>query len=225
MRMANRSVLVVEDDSLLRELLASALESKGYEVHSAGNVTDAKRIFRDIDPDGVVLDVDLGPGPNGFDFSQIVTSESPGTGVVFLTQLPDSRFASFDTHLLPTNIAYIRKSALADLRVLFDALDMAMRGQVAVEHRHDLDLNRPFANLTKKQIEVLQLMAQGKSNAQIAQARGSSLKATEDAIRRACTAIEIDGAQNGNSRASAVAKYLSVVGIRFTGDLITTEGL
>ena len=68
MRMANRSVLVVEDDSLLRELLASALESKGYEVHSAGNVTDAKRIFRDIDPDGVVLDVDLGPGPNDLIF-------------------------------------------------------------------------------------------------------------------------------------------------------------
>jgi len=58
------------------------------------------------------------------------------------------------------------------------------------------------------------LMSQGKSNAQIATARGTSLKATEDAIRRACQAIGIDSSLEGNSRTAAVTKYLSVVGIR-----------
>jgi DNA-binding NarL/FixJ family response regulator len=65
-----------------------------------------------------------------------------------------------------------------------------------------------------KQIEVLHLMSEGKSNAQIAAARGTSLKATEDAIRRACVAIGIDSSLEGNSRTAAVTKYLSVVGIR-----------
>jgi DNA-binding NarL/FixJ family response regulator len=59
-------------------------------------------------------------------------------------------------------------------------------------------------------------MSQGKSNAQIATARGTSLKATEDAIRRACQAIGIDSSLEGNSRTAAVTKYLSVVGIRTT---------
>ena len=210
--MAARIVLVVEDDALLRELIATALEVRGYTVQTAGDISEAKRILRSVDPDGVVLDIDLGQGPTGFDFAQIVSKEAPGTGIVFLTQLPDPRFAPTDEHGMPTGIAYLRKSALADLNVLYDALDVAMRGQVTKAHRHDLDVERPFAKLTTKQIEVLKLMAQGNSNAQIATARGTSLKATEDAIRRACAAIGIDGRSDGNTRAKAVARYLSVIG-------------
>jgi DNA-binding NarL/FixJ family response regulator len=214
--MTSRLVLVVEDDALLRELIATALEVSGYAVQTAGDITEAKRILRSVDPDGVVLDIDLGPGPTGFDFAQIVSKEAPGTGIVFLTQLPDPRFSPTDENGMPAGVAYIRKSALADLNVLYDALDVAMRGQVTKLHRHDLDDKRPFAKLTVKQIEVLKLMAQGNSNAQIATARGTSLKATEDAIRRACTAIGIDGSTEGNTRARAVAKYLSVVGMQST---------
>jgi DNA-binding NarL/FixJ family response regulator len=212
--MSSRLVLVVEDDDLLRELIATALEVRGYAVQTAGDITEAKRILRSVDPDGVVLDIDLGPGPTGFDFAQIVSKEAPGTGIVFLTQLPDPRFSPTDENGMPAGVAYIRKSALADLNVLYDALDVAMRGQVTKHHRHDLDDQRPFAKLTVKQIEVLKLMAQGNSNAQIATARGTSLKATEDAIRRACAAIGIDGSTEGNTRARAVAKYISVVGMQ-----------
>jgi DNA-binding NarL/FixJ family response regulator len=212
--MTSRLVLVVEDDALLRELIATALEVRGYAVQTAGDITEAKRILRSVDPDGVVLDIDLGPGPTGFDFAQIVSKEAPGTGIVFLTQLPDPRFSPTDENGMPAGVAYIRKSALADLNVLYDALDVAMRGQVTKFHRHDLDAERPFAKLTTKQIEVLKLMAQGNSNAQIAAARGTSLKATEDAIRRACAAIGIDGTADGNTRTKAVAKYISVVGLQ-----------
>lgn len=210
--MSSRSVLVVEDDALLRELLASALESKGYLVQSAANISDAKRAFTSSDPDGVVLDIDLGPGPNGFDFAHIIRTEAPETGIVFLTHLPDSRFAAVDPDGLPTGIAYLRKSALSDLNVLFNALDAAMVGDVSSEFRHDRDKERPLAHLTRKQIEVLRLMTAGQSNAQIAAARGTTVKAVEDAIRRACEAIGVDGSIEGNSRTSAVAKYLAVTG-------------
>lgn len=212
---SSRLVLVVEDDNLLRELIATALEVRGYSVQTASTIADAKRLFRASDPDGLVLDVDLGPGPNGFDFAQVALNESPGTGVVFLTQLPDPRFAVENEQGIPNGIAYIRKSALSDINVLFDALDVAMRGEVTTLHRHDLDKDRPFADLTTKQIQVLHHMASGKSNAQIAKARGTSLKATEDAIRRACAAIGIDNASEGNSRTAAVAKYLQVVGTAY----------
>ena len=212
--MSTRNVLVVEDDALLRELIATALESNGYAVQAAGDIAEAKRILRSTDPDGVVLDIDLGQGPTGFDFAQIISKENPGTGIVFLTQLPDPRFSPTDENGIPTGVAYIRKSALADLNVLYEALDLAMRGQVTKLYRHDLDTERPFAKLTVKQIEVLKLMAQGNSNVQIATARGTSLKSTEDAIRRACAAIGIDGLADGNSRTRAVAKFISVVGLQ-----------
>ncbi len=211
--MDSRYVLIVEDDALLRELLATALESWGYSVQTASNVADAKRLFKLSDPDGVILDIDLGPGPNGFDLAQIILSNAPATSIVFLTNLPDSRFAEVDPDGLPTGIAYLRKSALSDLNLLAQALDVTMRGEVTSEFRHDKDKNRPFSNLTKKQIEVLRLMSQGKSNAQIAAIRGTSVKAVEDAIRRACEAIGIDNSVDGNTRTAAVAKYLSVTGI------------
>jgi DNA-binding NarL/FixJ family response regulator len=208
--MDSRYVLVVEDDSLLRELLATALESWGYTVQTASNVADARRLFKLSDPDGVILDIDLGPGPNGFDLAQIIVSTAPATAIVFLTHLPDSRFAEVDPAGLPAGIAYLRKSALSDLSLLRQALDTTMRGEVSTNFRHDKDKTRPFGNLTKKQIEVLRLMAQGKSNAQIADIRGTTVKAVEDAIRRACEAIGVDNSVDGNTRTAAVAKYLSV---------------
>ena len=210
--MIDRVILVVEDNDLLRGLISNAISERGFVVHSAADVTEAKRLLRDYDPDGVVLDVDLGPGPTGFDLAKIISSEAPGTGIVFLTQLPDSRFASTSVKDLPTGVAYIRKSALANLDILFEALDAVLRGKVRPVYRHDLQSDRPFARLTSKQIEVLRLMAQGKSNAQIAEIRGSSLNAAEDAIRRACVAIGISPEVRGNSRTAAVARYLAVVG-------------
>ena len=211
--MDSRYVLIVEDDALLRELLATALESWGYTVQTASNVADAKRLFKLSDPDGVILDVDLGPGPNGFDLAQILLTTAPATSIVFLTHMPDSRFAEVDPEGLPTGIAYLRKTALSDLNLLKDALDATIRGEVTSDYRHDKDKNRPFGNLTRKQIEVLRLMSQGKSNAQIAQIRGTSVKAVEDAIRRACEAIGVDNSVDGNTRTAAVAKYLSVTGV------------
>jgi DNA-binding response OmpR family regulator len=103
--MSSRLVLVVEDDDLLRELIATALEIRGYTVQTAANVVEAKRLFHATDPDGLVLDVDLGPGPNGFDFAQTALKDAPGTGVVFLTQLPDPRFAVENEQGLPNGIA------------------------------------------------------------------------------------------------------------------------
>jgi DNA-binding NarL/FixJ family response regulator len=176
-------------------------------------VADAKRLFKLSDPDGVILDIDLGPGPNGFDLAQIITSTAPATAIVFLTHLPDSRFVEVDPDGLPAGIAYLRKSALSDLNLLQQALDVTMRGEVSTNYRHDKDKNRPFGNLTKKQIEVLRLMSQGKSNAQIAEIRGTTVKAVEDAIRRACEAIGVDNSVDGNTRTAAVAKYLSVTGV------------
>ena len=208
--MNSRFVLVVEDDALLRELLANALETQGFKVQTASNAADAKRAFRNGDPDGIVMDVDLGPGPNGFDLAQTILHEAPETGIVFLTQFPDSRFASSEGTEVPKGVAYLRKSALSDLGRLFDALDGAMRGSVTEDFRDDLDRQRPLANLTRKQIQILKLMSLGQSNAQIAANRGTTIKAVEDAVRRACIAIGVDSDTENNSRTAAVTRFLTL---------------
>jgi len=214
MTLQTRRLILVEDNELLRDLLATALESQGYTVHAASDVAEAKHLLGTIDPDGAVLDIELGQGPDGFSLGKFILKESPGTGIVFLTDLPDARFASQPGGDLPPAVAYIRKSALYDLRRLYEAVDLSMRGEVTAEYRDDRDKGRPFADLTRKQIEVLRYMAVGKSNAQIAELRGTSLKATEDAIHRACRAIGVQNVNEGNLRATAVARFLSVIGVQ-----------
>lgn len=208
--MESRSILVVEDEPLLRELIAAALEARGFVVETAATAADAKRAFLRGDPDGVIIDVDLGPGPNGFDLAEVLQRVTPDVPMLFLTNLPDPRFADRDPDGIPKGVSYLRKSAITDLDSLVVALDAALRGSAGVESRHDRDARRPLAGLTRKQIAVLQLLADGKSNAQIAAVRGTTVKAVEDTIHRISLALGIDPTLQGNSRVAVARRYLEV---------------
>ena len=210
--MLGRSLLVVEDNSLLRELLASALEAREFVVYTAASVADAKRCVLRFDPDCVVLDIELGPGPNGFDFADMLRELSPHAAIVFLTNLPDPRFSDLGAAGLPSSVAYLRKTALSDVESLVEALDAAMRGSDLRRHRHDQDSGRPLASLTQKQIDVMFLAAEGKSNAQIATDRNLSVKAVEDLLSRAASVLGVDAAQDGNVRVAAVRRFLEGIG-------------
>ena len=207
--MTGRSLLLLEDNALLRELLASALEARDFVVHTAATVADAKHCVLRDDPDGVILDIELGPGPNGFDFADMLREISPHAAIVFLTNLPDPRFAERTSDGLPTGVAYLRKTALSDVGDLVDAVDAAMRGWGVNGYRHDLDPARPLATLTRKQVEVMNLAADGYSNAQIAEDRGISVKSVEDLLSRAASALGVDSSHTANVRVAAVRRFVS----------------
>ncbi|MFM1993138.1 MAG: hypothetical protein RL600_966 [Actinomycetota bacterium] len=210
--MYNRHVVVVEDESLLRDLIAKTLETCGFQVTTAANAADAARVFKATDPDAVVLDVELGPGPNGFDFAESLQKTSPEVGIVFLTNLPDARFAGRETKDLPTNISYLRKSQLIDSNELVDALEAVLHDSITADFRHDLDESRPLRGLSRKQISVLQLLAMGYTNAQIADKRGTTIRAVEGIVSRIFQALDIDVQAEGNARVEAAATYLRASG-------------
>lgn len=207
-----RSVLVVEDDALLRELLAVALERHGFSVDTAASASDAKRSFSRGDHDALVLDINLGPGPNGFDLAEVLRQQAPHVAIVFLTNVPDPRFVGRAPEDVPRGVAYLRKSSLGDVDALIVALDSALRGSGIDGLRQDRDPDRPLASLTRKQIAVLSLVAAGKSNAQIAEDRGVSVKAIEDTISRAAQALGIDTQEEGNIRVAAARRFLAATG-------------
>lgn len=207
-----RSVLVVEDDALLRELLAVALERHGFSVDTAASASDAKRSFSRGDHDALVLDINLGPGPNGFDLAEVLRQQAPHVAIVFLTNVPDPRFVGRAPEDVPKGVAYLRKSSLGDVDALIVALDSALRGSGIDGLRQDRDPDRPLASLTRKQIAVLSLVAAGKSNAQIAEERGVSVKAIEDTISRAAQALGIDTQDEGNIRVAAARRFLAATG-------------
>lgn len=210
--MFKRQIVVVEDEALLRDLIAKTLEAKGFEVTTAANAADAARAVKAHDPDAVVLDVELGPGPNGFDFAESIRLTSPDVGIVFLTNLPDARFAGKDLAKNVRNIAYLRKSQLVDSDELELAIEAVLKDAVLSSHRHDLIEDRPLSKLSKKQISVLQMLAMGYTNQQMAEKRGTTVRAVEGIVSRIFLILEIDVHAKGNARVEAASAYLRASG-------------
>ena len=201
-----RHVLIVEDEHLLRDLLARTLETLGFEVTTAATAADAKRAVKSADPDVMVVDIELGPGPTGLDLAEVIQRQRPEIGIVFLTNLPDPRFTGKDKKSVLKNQAYIRKSQIKSGAELVEAVEAVLRDKVTAEHRHDLSGARPLSELSHRQLATLELVAQGKTNAQIAQLRGTSVRAVEAMMSRIFQVLSIDS-DAGNARVEAASLY------------------
>jgi DNA-binding NarL/FixJ family response regulator len=209
--MYSRSVVVIEDDNLIRSLIASHLESAGFQVAVAGNYTDALRLIRVVDPDALIIDIDLGPGPTGLDIAERVRKGSDEVAIVFLTALSDPRFADSSLSKNAPATAYLNKHLVTEAKVLVDALESALTDTVNESQRHDLLEDRPLGGLSRLQIQILKLITEGKTNQQIAELRGRSLGATESAISRTLKALGIDANADVNSRVLATNQYASKI--------------
>lgn len=205
-----RTVLVVENEDFLRSLIADSLEKFGFSVATAANGLDAKRIIKSVDPDAAILDIDLGNGPTGLDIAAQLAISSPEIGIIFLTDLPDPRFAR-EAHEVKKNQAYLNKSLLSDSTTLVEAVEAVLRESKVENYRHDKLNNRPLSNLSRTQLEILKLIVEGRTNQQIADLRQRSLGATESAITRTLEALGIDRDSDLNVRAEAVRTYFEAV--------------
>lgn len=209
--MDQRRVVVVEDDPMTRGLIGDLLTQGGFAVTPAASASEAQTACLADDPDGVVLDIELGPGPNGFDVADVLLRRWPHLAVLFLTHLPDSRFAGRDPETLPSGVAYLRKEQLVQPGLLVRTVDEVLRGDSVV--RDDRDPHRPMAGVSRTQVEVLRMVAMGMSNQQIADERGTSARAVHDVITRALAAIGEDNANEGSARVRAARSYMMTAGI------------
>lgn len=204
-----RTVLVVEDNAFLADLVVSSLSSRGFVAHGAHSVTEAWRAFDAGDPDALVMDINLGPGINGLDLAQAMMERSPGLAVVFLTELAHPRLARPDGEDLPPRTAFLTKSRLESIDELLGAIEGVLSVQDVSVPRHDLNNSGPWGELSNAQIEVLSLVAQGMSNQDIATSRGTQVRAVEALISRTFEQLHLaDGSFEGNRRVQAARAYL-----------------
>jgi len=208
-----RTVLVVENEDFLRSLIADSLEKAGFIVATAANGLDAKRLISSVDPDALILDIDLGHGPTGLDVAAQISLTTPEVGIVFLTDLPDPRFAR-EKHEVKKNQAYLNKKLLADSAVLVEAIEAVLLETGIDDFRHDKLEGRPLANLSRTQLQILKLLSEGKTNQQIADARGRSLSATESAVTRTLEELDIPKDAEVNVRVVATRKYFEAISPR-----------
>ncbi len=211
--MYQRSVLVVEDEPFVRGLVADKLKGEGFTVELASSAAEARKITANKDIDIVVLDIDLGSGPSGLDLGLALHKMHPEIALVFLTHVPEPRIFGVDVKSMPKNAAYLLKQRLADPNLLKDAIEAALRDKVGPEFRDDLRPTHPLMNVSKTQLDVLRMIAKGYSNQQIAEARGTTLRAVENLVNRAIAAAGIDVKSKTSARVIAVREFIRVAGL------------
>lgn len=211
--MYQRSVLVVEDEPFVRGLVADKLKGDGFTVELASSAAEARKITANKDIDIVVLDIDLGSGPSGLDLGLALHKMHPEIALVFLTHVPEPRIFGVDVKSMPKNAAYLLKQRLSDPNLLKDAIEAALRDKVGPEFRDDLRPTHPLMNVSKTQLDVLRMIAKGYSNQQIAEARGTTLRAVENLVNRAIAAAGIDVKSKTSARVIAVREFIRVAGL------------
>ena len=205
--MALARVLLVEDEPFARTMLVTALRALGIDVLAAcGSSSEALATARTLPVEVALLDLDLGPGPSGIDVAHALREREPGIGLVFLTSFTDPRIKDPRERALPPGSRYIVKSRLEDgeaLRaVILDARRDPRRSMTAPSTHH---------GLTEQQVEVLRLIAAGRSNAEIAAERGVTEKAVERLVQRTLDALAVERT-SGNVRVLAARAYAELSG-------------
>jgi len=204
-----RSVVIVEDDSFMRSLLAEYLEKAGFLVSTASSAADARRQINAVDPDAVVIDIDLGPGQSGLDVAAALNTEANEVGIVFLTNYSDPRFAGEALTRVHPKAAYLNKHMIEDSSTLLLALNAVLVERDVEAYRYDKRTDRPMARLSASQIQALRLLADGKTNQQIAEARQRSTDATESLITRTLASLGLDSNVDINARVFAAREFFA----------------
>ncbi len=204
-------VLIVDDDPLVCALLAEVIRSLGYETKSALSAAEARKICQSFDADIAIIDVDLGAGPNGFDLANNLKVTNSAIAIIFLTNLIEPKLAGRSSKDLPAGHAYLLKSRMSDTSLLNQAIKVASRGQGG-EFRDDLKAINPLGDLSRSQMDVIRLVAQGKSNEQIAAERGTTVRAVRMILVRAFQSMGLDENLGPERRVLAAIKYLKTIG-------------
>ena len=198
-------VLLVEDDEFTRNVVREMLAASGIEVEHVASVAQAIESLDRFDPHVVVTDLDLGHGPDGADLLTKISEERPWIGMVVMTAHASPELAINDASRIPEHAGYIVKSELHSIQNLITLIEesIVMSGnfkgnEVAGDEK---------ITITSTQAEILRLIADGLSNASIAQTRGISLRAAEALVQRTFAALGVNGDPDINPRVVAVRMW------------------
>lgn len=206
-------VLVVDDEILIGSLVSTALTSRGYEVRTARSAGEARTVADAFLPEVCFLDIELGKGVSGLDLAHVLLQNKPNTAIIFLTNIPEPRVIGKDNRTVPKNAAYLHKKNLTDVSQLVYAIETVRRKGSLKTLRDDKNKDHALSGVSASQLEVLHLIALGLSNHEIAEHRGTTLRAVENLIKRACNAAGIKQDAGSNQRVNAARKFIEVAGL------------
>ncbi len=210
-------VVVAEDSVLLREGLVRLLEEDGFDV--VGQAGDAEDLLRKVGahrPDVAVVDVRMPPShtDEGLRAAAEIRANHPDTAVLVLSQVIETGSALELLTASAEGVGYLLKDRVADVDRFTEAVRRVADGGSALDPEVVSTLlgrrrrDDPLAEVTAREREVLALMAEGRSNAAIAE----TLVITERAVEKHVTSIfgklGLSPAAEDHRRVLAVLAYL-----------------
>jgi DNA-binding NarL/FixJ family response regulator len=218
--MANLRVMVVEDDDFTRSTVVGALQIQGVDVISqTGSIGPAMKFAQQLKPDAVILDLDLGAGPTGMDLAIALRRKFPKLGIVILTTFEDPRLLHPKIPSPPIGTEYLVKRSVGEIELLYRAIQKSIKN---VQKNSGVGAKSPTSPLldkvTDSQLETMRLIAQGKSNSEIAKIRGVSEKSIEQSISRLVSNLEISKGPTTNQRVQISKLYFQLTGSKSARD-------
>ena len=210
-------IVIAEDSALLRAGIERILSDAGHQV--VAGVPDATNLLRLVNekrPDLAIVDVRMPPTftDEGIRAAALLRSQNPESPVLVLSHYVEERYAADLIASDTRGFGYLLKDRVADVPAFLDAvavvgaggtaLDPEVVSQILVRSRRQNALDQ----LTPREHEVLQLMAEGKTNSAIADTLHVSTGSTEKHIASIFTKLGLEPDDTENRRVLAVLRYL-----------------
>lgn len=210
-------VIIADDAVLFREGLARILAEVGFDV--VGQASDAPslvKLARRETPDAVVTDLRMPPGfaDEGIEAASEIRSIAPQVGLMLLSQYVEVHHALRLMNDFDGGVGYLLKDRVSDLGAFAVDVRRVAAGEVVIDpelvaqlvgrrRQHD-----PLAMLSEREREVLGLMAQGLSNAALAEELFVSLKTVEGYVRAIFMKLDLPPGERDHRRVLAVLRFL-----------------
>ena len=214
-------IVLADDAVLLREALAAALEASGFRVvGQAEDVPGLLALVAGERPDVAIVDVRMPPThtTEGLEAARQIRHTQPEVAILVLSQYIETRYAIDLIREDPAGIGYLLKERVTRLDDLADAVRRVAAGGSVIDPEVVARLlgrprsHSPLDELTPREREILALMAEGRSNAAIAQRLTLELKTVEGHVRAVFSKLGLEPAGEDHRRVLAVLAYLRDAG-------------
>lgn len=217
----NERVLVVVDDAFEMTTLVAALRLHGIDViGEAKSESVGINLLRQLQPDVVLLDMNTA-GISAVKIAINMRKIKQNVGIVILNSCSDLRLMGETNEEVPSGTKILIKKSIVDFTVLCSAIRQSVTSAIEKHQVAWINGNTSFqekgvlslmAHLTNTQAEVLRLVADGMTNAQIGRTRYVSEKSVEQVISRVAQELHVQPDSNKNMRVQLVGEYYRWLG-------------
>jgi DNA-binding NarL/FixJ family response regulator len=208
-------IVIAEDSVLLRDGLTRMLTDAGDEVVAA--VPDADQLLRSVaehKPDLAVVDVRMPPThtDEGIRAALVIRRQYPDVALLVLSQYVEESYATDLLSAATSSVGYLLKDRVAQVTDFLDAVRRVAAGGTALDPEVVAQLlvrrDDPIDRLTPRELHVLQLMAEGRSNGGIVEELKVSPSAVEKYVTNIFLKLDLPPTGTDHRRVLAVLKYL-----------------